>query len=422
MVAVAVIASATIGIIYALAVPYGLPYDEPSYWSTTQWYGHYHHLPILGQPGVSYEAQHPPLAFVIMAIGRGIALAFGASESASIVGARLAAGVQMLIALVILDRILRRLLRSDAARFVGLITFGTAPMFVAMGWSVSNDITAILFGLIAVEVLLAAHTRPNTQPTLSKSLLAGLAAGLALLAKITVWPLIPVFVVWLIWRYRSRLAVAAQQGLAFLVGVALPTLWWFVWNMRTYHRLVGDPGAQGGPVFDGSAGFGVGTGLRLVKKLFTYLWLPTEYYRNSIHASAVLQGVIGLASISIVCLASWAVFSDRKRAIQGTRGLDTARGWSMVASWLLVAGVGLAVLAVWVVFFLVVRPIAPRTAYLAIPVWVACTGIAADSDVAARLRLPPRGGVVALVVLLIALNVWTLLQVTALDRVAFSFT
>ncbi len=67
---VAVLAlGAVAGVTFALRVPAGLPYDEPSYWATTQYYALHHRMPVLGHPGVTYEAQHPPLGFVLAAFG-----------------------------------------------------------------------------------------------------------------------------------------------------------------------------------------------------------------------------------------------------------------------------------------------------------------------------------------------------------------
>ena len=39
-------------------VPPGTPYDEPSHFGTVQYYATMHRMPVLGQPGVSYEALH----------------------------------------------------------------------------------------------------------------------------------------------------------------------------------------------------------------------------------------------------------------------------------------------------------------------------------------------------------------------------
>jgi hypothetical protein len=53
--------SLALGIAYAWIVRPGLPYDEPSDWSTVLYYADHRQMPVLGDPGVTYEAQMGPL-------------------------------------------------------------------------------------------------------------------------------------------------------------------------------------------------------------------------------------------------------------------------------------------------------------------------------------------------------------------------
>ena len=54
-----------IGVWLAARVPPGLPYDEPAHWSTVLYYAREHRLPVLGDPGVAYEAQMGPVYYAL---------------------------------------------------------------------------------------------------------------------------------------------------------------------------------------------------------------------------------------------------------------------------------------------------------------------------------------------------------------------
>ena len=58
---VIVVASLLLGLVYVFAVRPGTPGDEPSHFDTIQFYARHARLPVLGQPGVSYEGQMGPL-------------------------------------------------------------------------------------------------------------------------------------------------------------------------------------------------------------------------------------------------------------------------------------------------------------------------------------------------------------------------
>ena len=66
-----------VGTIYAFVTPAGLPYDEPSHWATVQYYVDHGRMPVLGDAGVSYEAQMGPVAYVADAVIVRIADALG---------------------------------------------------------------------------------------------------------------------------------------------------------------------------------------------------------------------------------------------------------------------------------------------------------------------------------------------------------
>lgn len=417
--------AAIVGVAYALIVPHGLPYDEPSYWATTQWYGDHHNIPVLGHPGVTYEAQHPPVAFVLLAIGRGVAKWFGATDNTAIVVARLVGGMQMLLTLVVLDRILRRLLTSSAARFAGLGLFGATPMFVAMAWSVSNDITSVMLGILVIELVLAEHAGQEAPGRVSRSMLAGVVAGLALLAKITVWPLIATVIAWLLWRYRTTISRGFRNAAAFFVGTIVTSAWWFAWNIATYHRLVGEPAAEGGPSFGDPSGLGIGALRDIIRSVLTYLWLPTEYFRNMIHAPTTVEVTVVLMTLLIVASALWGVKPIRQRTRRIWRGRPEVApqlpSGDVTPVWALVIGVGAASTIAWAATYAIIQPIAPRTAYVALSFWAASAGFAIDRGLWSRSVTTQWVAATTLTACLAALNVWTLHAVAALGPEASAF-
>ena len=68
MLLVLLLVSAALGVLYLVAMPPGLPYDEPSHWLNVQYYLEHRRLPVVGDPGVTYEAQMGPVAYVLLAV------------------------------------------------------------------------------------------------------------------------------------------------------------------------------------------------------------------------------------------------------------------------------------------------------------------------------------------------------------------
>ena len=46
-----VVATGVLGAVYVVAMPPGLPYDEPSHWLNVQFYLEHHRLPVVAAPG-----------------------------------------------------------------------------------------------------------------------------------------------------------------------------------------------------------------------------------------------------------------------------------------------------------------------------------------------------------------------------------
>jgi D-alanyl-D-alanine carboxypeptidase (penicillin-binding protein 5/6) len=119
--------------------------------------------------------------------------------------------------------------------------------------------------------------------------------------------------------------------------VAVVTAWWFVRNVVLY----GDPSASAGvgrlglsyPRYhlDGLSGVG-----HIVEELVTYLWLPTEYVRNTIAAPGVLKALLLAATAAAVVIG---VATTRRRLADRSAAM-------------LVLGCGAIAFTAWLVLFL----------------------------------------------------------------------
>ena len=263
----ALVAIGLAGAAYVVFMPPGLPYDEPAHWLNVLWWLDHWAMPTIGDPGTSYEAQMGPVAYVVYAVFVGPIVRCGAMRlplrGASSrccptchVGARRGGG------------------GSTALKpHVGIGTLvvlavGLNPMLLAVSTSVQNDTLSLLLGAIALLVAMEPARRPN-----ASVVLAGVLLGLAILTKVTVWPIaIGLAAVFLVRRRLVHLAILA------LVSIAVSG-WWFVRNLVLYGDLTGRAGVEAAgyefPPLDASP-------LSLAQHAVTYLWLPTEYVRNVI--------------------------------------------------------------------------------------------------------------------------------------------
>jgi D-alanyl-D-alanine carboxypeptidase (penicillin-binding protein 5/6) len=346
-------------------------------------------MPVLGQPGVTYEAQMGPVAYVVDAIVFRLAHATGLSVDAALHLVRLLSVAEFAIAVVLIAALTRRLIGRSWASTAAVAIFALNPMLLAMSSSVQNDTLALMLGLLALELALA---RLADRPTLRSAVLVGVVAGLALLTKLTAWAAVVAIAAWLVWRHRRA---ALRPIVAFLASVAAVSGWWFVRNIELY----GDPTAAAG-VHRTGVSFGAyhAHGVAGVKHVFeefvTYLWLPTEYVRNLITAPNVVKGALLLATVAVL-----------------VAGLGLLRRWREPARWLILCCGGLSI-ASWLVTYLADQAVAPRVAYFFLPIWV--------SFIAVMLaRLPRTFGIGVTTLVLISLNAWALYELARVRPLRF---
>ncbi|MHB1717679.1 MAG: glycosyltransferase family 39 protein, partial [Acidimicrobiales bacterium] len=218
--AIALLAIAA-GVLTAISVLPGLPSDEPAHWLNVIYYGAHHHLPRVGNPGTSYEAVQGPVAYVFLAVVAGTVRAITSNPELPFFAARILDGIELLVTAVVLWRLLVRLVPPSPGRVVALACFVLSPMLVAMSWSVENDIAAVLLSFLVLDLVLSRQASDGLDARWS--LLAGLLTGVALVTKLTAWPLVVSVPLWIFFRpgVARETRPAIGLALAFWVGAAV---------------------------------------------------------------------------------------------------------------------------------------------------------------------------------------------------------
>jgi D-alanyl-D-alanine carboxypeptidase (penicillin-binding protein 5/6) len=369
-----------VGLLYLFIVPPGLPSDEPSHWTTVRFFLHHAAIPVLGHPGVTYEAQQGPVAYVLDAAILDVAQGFGVSSRAAFDAVRAVGLAELAVATVILYAIVRRLRVKPVVAAAAVAFFAVNPMLLAMSASVQNDTLALVFAFAA---LLASLEWLSESPSSTTAAGIGVVTGLAILTKLTAAFIVPAIVAWLAWRHRRT---AIQPIVGFLVAVVATSGWWFVRNVVLY----GDPTAakavsRTGVTFPPYQISGLGSVGHIAEEVVTYLWLPTEYLRNYFHASSSIK-------LAVVALTALILAASLPRLRQiGFLGLILTSGAVTVVAWLLM--------------YLFFQAGSPRLAYTALPLWIALLAVSLD-------RLSGRTVVITTTLILAGLNIWTLSNIS----------
>jgi D-alanyl-D-alanine carboxypeptidase (penicillin-binding protein 5/6) len=335
-------AAGALSLAAALLVPAGLPYDEPAHWSNVLFYADRLALPVLGEPGVTYQGQQTPLYYAIAAA----AVRLVGDAEAAFLAVRLL-GVVGAVALTLLMGGI--LVRSIPNRPV-VIVLGTAfialnPMFAVIAGSVQNDTWTLVwaFALVWSALPFVDPERPSGRPW-AWGLLLGALGSAAILTKLSIAPLVVAVLAVLL--VRRRVAMALTAG-----GVVLAACgWWIVRNLLLYGDLTGQAGVE-------RAGYEFGQGalgpMHLARSALTYLFLPTEYLRNSIAAPWWIDGIVVVLGLAVVVGAVLLVVRVRRDCASGSLVLLVTVGAVAVAAWLVQVTFG------WHVAF--------RTAYGVLP-------------------------------------------------------
>lgn len=284
-----------LGVLYALVVPFGLPYDEPLHWLNVKFIADTGTLPRIGDPRVGYEAVQTPLSYVVDALLAAPLHALGADEGTTQRLVRVL-NVGWLVALMLaLSALARRLvpgLGRGRSLLAGALVAGSS-IVVAVGSSVQNDVPAAALAATAFIVFIDAWDEPGWR----RSAAAGLLLGLAFLAKPAVWPLGIVWVLALVVRRRPR------QLVAFGLAGLLMSGWWIVRNWVLYGSLTGNNAVKANGDEWPPRGFhGLSSIVDYGRSAVTFLWLPVEYWRNTVAAPTWLEIVVVVATLALVAL------------------------------------------------------------------------------------------------------------------------
>lgn len=271
------------GLLYLVFVPPGTPYDEPSHFSTIQYYAATKHMPVLGQPGVTYEAQMGPVFYTAAA------LVYAPAQGAlGVKGAFYLLRFLDLLLLYPLQYLTYRIVQSTlpGRRFLPLaasLFTGLCPALLAIAASIQNDMLAIVCSYWAVLRVWRSVSAGTL--TAKEGVEAGLIVSLAILTKLTAAFLIPALGLYLLLRYRAKVLTYLAACAATL---AVCTGWWFVRNKMLYGDLTGSAGLRqfgyknlGGPLRLEN----IIHGQTYLRDLAGSYWLPNGYYRNLFHAT-----------------------------------------------------------------------------------------------------------------------------------------
>jgi D-alanyl-D-alanine carboxypeptidase (penicillin-binding protein 5/6) len=331
------IATAAIGTAATVLVPRGLPYDEPAHWANVLFYAGRGELPVLGEPGVQYEAQQTPLYYIVGAII--VRLLHG--TDAAFLALRLFGVVGMVALTVLTAAILRSAIpRPSIVALTGTAFIGLNPMLIVMSASVQNDTWSLVAGLGALLMAMA----ENARHPLWRGIAIGLLGATAILVKISIAPLVIAIVIVLL--CRSRFVEASASISVILVGCG----WWVVRNLMLYGDLTGQAGVDAAGFHFGRGGLGA---VALAREMLTYLTLPTEYLRNTISSPLWLDVIVLI--IASVMVVGFVMLGTRTRVL-----LRPGPTWIVVI-------VGLASIGAWFAQVMFGWQVAFRTAYGALP-------------------------------------------------------
>lgn len=343
-----------VGLLFALRVPLGLPYDEPAHWGTVLFYATNHRMPELGEPGAPYEAQMGPIYYVLAAVVVDLVPAADPVRQAMVLRV---VGVALMPVLVVLTyRLGRRLSTRPAVGVVAAALVATMPLLGAIGGSIQNDY--LTFVIVAIALLVGVGILRNATSSWSSHLAFGALIGLAILTKINAIALVPAALLGYLATAapkRTRLTwfVSAATGLVVTGG------WWFVRNLVVYGDLTGAQGmARMGVAFPPLRWSGPGDVVAWFGNLVSYVYIPVEYYRNLLRAPVALR--ITAIGLGVVTLVVWVAYLRSRWRILTRLRRDPG----------LVFALGFLIFAVlgWVFFSVAIFNTAPRLAFQGAPV------------------------------------------------------
>lgn len=204
------------------------------------------HLFSSGSPIPSPVVSQPPLYPLLVA---GVSLCGIATPRAALIVSAAAYGAILLLAW----RLARRLYGDGAGIWTLALLCGYAPLRSAAGAALS-EATGIAWVLTALVGLVAVGDASTARRAAILAAMAGLAAGLAMITRYALAPLLPLGTGWLVWRWLRSRQTAAPSSLSlrgtwawFLAGAACAVVPVLVRNAIVAGRLLPEalPSDQG---------------------------------------------------------------------------------------------------------------------------------------------------------------------------------
>lgn len=229
----AYLAGAVVPAAWAVSLPFDGGPDERAHYEIAAWMAQHGRLPLLGADvaialgpagnAVDPYATHPPLAAVLAAF------AVRWSSLDPLLAARLPSVLAMagvpLVAWLLAGRLLGPRAAVVAALLVALL-----PQAGFVGGYVNADALGALSGALVLWRLVAGMRDGWTAP---RSAWLGVACGVALLSRLTAWPVVAVAGLVLLASRRGRPALVAAGACLLVAG------WWLAWNAAQYGEPTG---------------------------------------------------------------------------------------------------------------------------------------------------------------------------------------
>jgi D-alanyl-D-alanine carboxypeptidase (penicillin-binding protein 5/6) len=325
-------------------------------------------MPELGERGVSYEAQMGPIYYVAAgAIARPTEELFG--ERAAFYAVR-GAGLLLIIPVVALTYALALLVARRKAVALGAAAFiALNPSILAVASSVQNDYLAMALTLLPAFLAARAvtHRRYSGRLWFLLGVLIAIATLTKIFAAVLLFALAVATLVGLRTAIFSRIRLVAAAAAGFMVVCG----WWFIRNLAIYGDLSGRAGlSRAGFSFPPLTFHGVRSLGSWLRSLISYIWVPTEYYRNAFDAPGVIR--LG-AVLATALLAVLTVIATARRHKPTHQLLIDYPVVFFLVTWFGVTFAAYTVTTwIWTV-------LAPRIVYVSLPGLVALTSLCATN-------------------------------------------
>jgi hypothetical protein len=369
-----------VGLLFVLVVRPGIPYDEPSHFNVVQTYAAFRGLPVIGRPGVTYEAYQPPLYYGLAgAVYRIASNVMSPRNSFYVV--RIATLILFPPLIYLVFRITFEFTGNRPAATLAAVFVAVNPSLLAIASSVQNDTLAFL--LATVTIYVCARWSRDASLSYSRAAVLGALIAATILTKSSALPLVGVVPLVILARFGRR---SLPRVCVILCVMLLLSGWWFVRNIRLYGDWTG--GRAVAATFDRGDRYHPASPrdwLRAARDLSTYYSLPVEYWRNDVKAS--------LAGRSIVCLGiAWTAVGAGALALKRRIPISELRRDRLLKPFGVILLFSGACLAFWLLICIRNYVVAPRVSMPGLAGVAALVGFAAQSGTAVFLK---RGRAVA---------------------------